>query len=47
MGNIVSISPFTGEPQFSPIAESTSNEVDSVVARSVVAGKTWSALPGD
>ena len=46
MGNIVSISPFTGEQQFSPVAESTPDEVDAVVARSVAAGKAWSTLPG-
>ena len=44
MGTLNSISPFTGEAQFEPIAESTAAEVDTAVARSASACKAWSRL---
>ena len=44
MGTLNSISPFTGEAQFEPIAESTVAEVDAVVARSTAASKAWARL---
>ena len=44
MGTLNSISPFTGETQFEPIAESTVAEVDAVVARSTAASKAWARL---
>ena len=44
MGTLNSISPFTGETQFEPFAESTVAEVDAVVARSVAASNAWSRL---
>lgn len=44
MGTLNSISPFTGEAQFEPIAESTADEVNTVVARSAAASKTWARL---
>lgn len=45
MGFVNSISPFSGEHQFEPLAESTPQDVAEVVARSVTAGKEWSRLP--
>jgi NADP-dependent aldehyde dehydrogenase len=44
VGTLNSISPFTGETQFEPIAESTVAEVDAVVARSTAASKAWARL---
>ena len=44
MGTLNSISPFTGETQFEPFAESTVAEVDAVVARSAVASNAWARL---
>lgn len=44
MGTLNSISPFTGEAQFEPIAESTAAEVDGVIARSAAASTTWARL---
>lgn len=45
MGTLQSISPFTGEAQFEPIAESSVAEVDAIVARSVAASRSWSRAP--
>lgn len=44
MGLLNSISPFTGEVQFEPVAESSVADVDTAVARSLTAGKAWSRL---
>ena len=45
MAEFYSISPFTGKPQFEPLMESTSSEVDEVVLRSTEAWAVWSRLP--
>lgn len=45
MGFVNSISPFSGEQQFEPLPESTTQDVAEAVARSVKAGQQWSRLP--
>lgn len=45
MAEIYSISPFTGQPQFEPLTESTPHDVDDVVLRSTEAWAVWSRLP--